>query len=168
MIRFNFFLTIAISFLVLIPLKVFGNSYDFALFPPTTIEEACKRSKCIYVVTYKSFSILDSKAPVYRNLFASYIIHNQLKGQKSQATDLKIEYEISEDPNYTPPEKWKFSKKVMPKPGSKWILFVTYNLTDGSMCTYRGSYGRMPHSEELENDIKNRVRSERFDVEPKS
>ncbi len=131
-----------------------GNSYDFADLPPLTLEDACKYSKLIVVARYQDFELAQEKnLPIYQGISARYEVNRILKGDFDRSSRLKAEYELSHEFNFVPQKNWKFSKSLMPKKNSKWILFLHYPFPSGKYCTYRGSFGRMPYDDSLESEI---------------
>lgn len=131
-----------------------GNSADFADSHPLTLDGACKRSKLVVIAEYCNYEISRQQyLPEYQAISAKYDVKGVLKGDFKPSSQLEAEFELSSEYNYVPPKNWKFTKKIMPKKGSRWILFLTYPLTDGTYCTYRGSFGRMPYTQSLESEV---------------
>lgn len=78
-----------------------------------------------------------------------YHIVEHLKGAPfNRAIALKYEFHdeiISEEK----PADWKFDESMLPKKGSKWILFIPNAVPiDGMLHTYHGRYGRQEFTEE--------------------
>ena len=59
--------------------------------------------------------------------------------------------------NKPTPNNWKFDKSMMPKPGSKWILFISEAVPHGVLRefeTWNGSLGREAFSDERVTEIR--------------
>ena len=74
---------------------------------------------------------------------AIYHIEKRLKGPPLGST-LPIRYEFHDKTGASRPDNWKFDESMMPKKGSKWIIFIPNCVPiDGMMDTYHGSFGRL-------------------------
>lgn len=64
-------------------------------------------------------------------------------------TTFSVNYQFHDGSGCIVPPNWTFREKVMPKKGSKWTLFLKPGAKIGSSFqTYRGSFGRMPATDE--------------------
>ncbi len=61
---------------------------------------------------------------------------------------LNIRYDFHDGSACLPLEGWVFSKDIMPKSGSFWILFLNKNKEYEVFTTYRGDFGRWEATEE--------------------
>ncbi len=80
---------------------------------------------------------------------AKYHIEEYLKGAPfNRAIAIKYEFHdeiITEEK----PADWKFDESLLPKKGSKWILFIPNAVPiDGMLHTYHGRYGRQEFTED--------------------
>lgn len=80
---------------------------------------------------------------------ANYRIKEYLKGPPLNPF-LPVRYEFHDVTGGTKPEGWKFDEaKMMPKKGSKWIIFIPNAVPiDGSFETYHGNFGRQEYNDE--------------------
>ena len=85
---------------------------------------------------------------------AHYRITEMLKGPPYSRASLPVKYEFHDLVNPTMPQGWKFSEKLMPEKGSKWILYIEFAVPKRGMFElYQGSYGRQPATEENLNRL---------------
>jgi len=70
-----------------------------------------------------------------------------LKGSSLPKT-LNIRYDFHDGSACIDLEGWKFSKSIMPKSGSLWILFMNKSKENNAFVTYRGDFGRWEATEE--------------------
>ncbi|NQU99520.1 MAG: hypothetical protein HQ538_02180 [Parcubacteria group bacterium] len=61
---------------------------------------------------------------------------------------LNIRYDFHDGSACIHLEDWKFSKSIMPKSGSLWILFINKDKENKVFITYRGDFGRWEATKE--------------------
>ncbi|MGE3554179.1 MAG: tetratricopeptide repeat protein [Candidatus Obscuribacterales bacterium] len=130
--------------------------------PPPSLEDACRNSETVIVASYWGF---DGESTTYYNPpGATFERLKFLKGRLPRAILVDIRYEFRT--HSTGPEKprgWKFEpEKMMPAPGSKWILFLSSSTPiDGLLGTYQGAYGRMRFSPELLLEVEQMIEKQK-------
>lgn len=79
----------------------------------------------------------------YRPPKAYYRIEKRLKGAPLNPR-IAVRYEFTDKSDTQgKPKDWKFDESLMPKKGSKWILFIPNAVPfEGMLETYQGSFGR--------------------------
>lgn len=114
-----------------------------------TLENGFAQSESIIVAEYKGFEA-DGIVSFFNPPKAYYSRTDYLKGNIPKNKTIPIRYEFHEKIGENKPEGWKFDEKTtMPKPGSKWILFINSAVPiDGMIETYHGSWGRKEFNEE--------------------
>ncbi len=128
--------------------------------PELTILNAFLKSECVTICKYEGY---EHKGPItfYNTPKAKYRIEEHLKGPQLDR-DLAIKYEflgklIGEEK----PVGWTFSRDMMPKKGSKWIIFITNGIPiQGMYHTFHGSYGRQELNDQNIDEI-NRIMEKR-------
>lgn len=133
---------------ILLPLLTLGlvHSVDAKPMPAPTPQEAA-RSPLIVVCEYIDY---DKDGPVtyFGGVIARYKVTSALKGQAAGDT-VKIRYTFHDGTPCMETPGWTFDEKTMPKPGSRWILFLSPGAKADDPCTtYRGNYGRWPATPE--------------------
>ena len=110
------------------------------------VKTAFLKSESILVCEYNGFE-KDGFISYYRPPKAKFRIIEFLKGPPLNKS-LPVRYEFHDKTNKKKPKDWKFdAKKLMPKKGSKWIIFIPNAVpVDGMFETYHGSYGRMAYN----------------------
>jgi tetratricopeptide (TPR) repeat protein len=108
---------------------------------------AATKSECILLAEYdgydKSNDIGWNHCPEAR-----YHVSEILKGPPLTRA-LPVKYEFHDTFTTAMPKDWKFSDKIMPEKGSKWILFIENAVPKRGMFElYQGSYGRQPANDE--------------------
>lgn len=111
--------------------------------PSPTVTEGVSRSSVIVVAEYTGYQAV-GKPDYFSGPKADYKVERTLKGKSSEA--LTVRYDFHDGSACLPDTSWKFSAKVMPKPGSRWILLLTS--AGPPAVTYRGDFGRLPYSQE--------------------
>lgn len=117
------------------------------------LENAYLKSEAVFIAEYKGYE----KRPditYYQPPLAKYYIEKFYKGPPLNR-NIPIRYEFNEGlENQKRPEGWKFSEELMPKPGSKWIIFVENAVpVDHMFETFHGSYGRQPYTDETLDEV---------------
>lgn len=126
--------------------------------PPKTFEDMCKRSRNIIVAEFERYGFEEGLKPS-EFIWANYKVILKLKNPESISGEITTEYAFNDIPNNVKPESWKFSKVMMPKKKSKWILFLeNFCPSTNTYYTYRGTYGRMPYDEKTIDKVKNIVK----------
>lgn len=112
-----------------------------------TYENMFARSESIVIAEYKKFES-DGTISFFHPPKAIYRIQDYLKGPPLNPY-LPVRYEFCNKIGEEKPDGWKFDKALMPKPGSKWIIFIYNGVPiDGMFETYHGAFGRQEFSEE--------------------
>ncbi|MBF0484899.1 MAG: hypothetical protein HQL16_00130 [Candidatus Omnitrophica bacterium] len=117
-----------------------GCSLVFAepMFAPT--KEQAFKSQLIAIVEYSGYQLL-GKIDYFSGPVARYKIIRILKGANvSKALDVR--YDFTDGSACLPEVGWKFSEDLMPKKGSRWILFLNEDSPMKYWATYRGPFGR--------------------------
>jgi len=84
---------------------------------------------------------------------AHYHVTEILKGPPLTHA-LPVKYEFHDLVDTDMQKGWKFSDKIMPEKGSKWILFIEFAVPKRGMFElYQGSYGRQPATDENLNQL---------------
>ncbi|MDX2104763.1 MAG: hypothetical protein SFY67_00040 [Candidatus Melainabacteria bacterium] len=117
------------------------------------LENAYLKSEAVFIAEYKGYE----KRPditYYQPPLAKFYIEKFYKGPPLNR-NIPIKFEFNEGlENQKRPEGWKFSEELMPKPGSKWIIFVENAVpVDHMFETFHGSYGRQPYSDETLDEV---------------
>lgn len=113
-----------------------------------TLENAFTQSESIVVAEYKNYES-DGLISFFDPPRANFVRTDFLKGHVPLNRSIPIRFEFHEKIGEKKPDGWKFDKDKMPKPGSKWILFINSAVPiDGMIETYHGSYGRMEFNED--------------------
>jgi len=113
-------------------------------------ETAFAQCENIVVAEFVGMEISKERPPTYFTPpKAKYHITEYLKGAPfNKAIALKYEFHdeiISEEK----PADWKFGEALLPKKGSKWLLFIPSAVPiDGMLHTYHGRWGRQEFTEE--------------------
>lgn len=114
-------------------------------------ETAFAQSENIVVAEYNKFEKEKDRAITYFTPpKATYKIVEYLKGAPFNRT-LPIKYEFHDKiVGEEKPANWKFDEAaMMPKPGTKWILFIPHAVPIAGMLeTYHGAWGRQEFTED--------------------
>lgn len=118
-----------------------------------TFLNAFMKSEGVYVAEYKDYEQA-GLVSYFKPPQANYKIVEYLKGPPLSRT-LPIKYEFHEKiVGEEKPADWKWSESLMPKKGSKWIIFIPNCVPiDGKFETFHGSYGRQEFNEENIDEI---------------
>lgn len=119
-----------------------------------TLESAVQQSATIVEVEYLGYD----RGPVsyFSGPVANYRVLRALKG--SSPKDLKVRYDFTDGSACLAPKSWSFSDKMMPKPGSRWILLLQ---TKGSpSTTFRGNFGRIESQSSQSRELQSLIRAE--------
>ncbi|HMP52935.1 MAG TPA: hypothetical protein PKD05_15385 [Candidatus Melainabacteria bacterium] len=112
-----------------------------------TYENMFQRSESIVIAEYKKFES-DGAISFFHPPRAIYRIQEYLKGPPLNPY-LPVRYEFCNKIGEEKPDGWKFDKSMMPKPGSKWLIFIYNGVPiDGMFETYHGAFGRQEFTEE--------------------
>ncbi len=113
--------------------KSFENAYSYCEFIGI----------CVYEGYEKSPDITFFHPPI-----ANFKIEKILKGPKLNRT-FPVRFEFHDKTAKDRPKDWKFSEDMMPKKGSRWLLFTDAAIpTNGAFETFRGNFGRMEATDE--------------------
>jgi|AGTN01.1.fsa_nt_gi hypothetical protein len=112
-----------------------------------TLENAFMRSEAILVCTFKSYEKGDGAITFFNPPKAIFKIDEELKTSARWNPIIPVRFEFHEDLKEDKPEGWNFSPDMMPKKGSKWIIFIPNSVpVDGAYKTYQGKFGMIPYS----------------------
>lgn len=111
-----------------------------------TIEQGVETSPSIVVAQYKGYKA-EGKIEYFGGPTAEYEVKSVLKG-KPVTGKLNVRYLFTDGSACLEPKGWVFKQDMMPKPGSTWILLLK------EPGTYRGSFGRIPHTEDNLKKVK--------------
>ncbi|MBI5174747.1 MAG: tetratricopeptide repeat protein [Candidatus Melainabacteria bacterium] len=129
------------------PSDVSGNS-KYAL----TYDNLHHYSEFIGICTYKGYE-MEKDIAFFRPPIAKFHIDEILKGPPLCSLPIRFEFHDKVGSPTIPPG-WTFSSDKMPKPGSKWLIFVENAVPKrGAFETYHGSYGRQEATDENRNKI---------------
>ena len=106
-------------------------------------------SEWIGLCEYKSYEEPKKQKILFNNPpTAIFQIMDCIKGPPLNKR-LPLKYKFYEYDGVAKPEGWTFGPDKMPKPGSKWIIFIQNAVPiDGAFDTYKGSYGRQEANDE--------------------
>ncbi len=112
------------------------------------LETAYEKSECVLIASYKKYEQGDGMTTFYNPPKAIFRIKKILKGPPLNPT-LPLRYEFHDKTSKPKPKGWKFDpKKMMPKKGSDWIIFIQNAVPVERMFeSYHGSWGRIPFTE---------------------
>lgn len=107
-----------------------------------SFENAFSYSEVIAICTYENYEKSDAIS-FFHPPRAHFRIDEILKGPKLNK-EMPVRFEFHDKTATEKPEGWTFSESMMPKKGSKWLIFSEAGIpTNGSFETFRGNYGRM-------------------------
>ncbi len=110
----------------------------------------------IAIVEYMGYKS-EGKVGYFNGPIAQYRIIRLLKGANLPEV-LDVRYDFSDGSACLEESGWKFSEDLMPKKGSRWILFLDQDTQMKYWTTYRGSFGRWDANprniQEVENVLK--------------
>jgi len=130
--------------------KVTEGQVDDTSSATLNLEWAFNKSEGIILAEYKGYEA-DGIVSYFDPPKAIYTRTDYLKAHIPSNRIVPIRYEFHDlTKKSVKPKGWKFDPdKMMPKPGSKWILFIKSAVPiDGMLETYHGCYGRMEYNEE--------------------
>lgn len=112
------------------------------------LENAYLKSESIVIAEYKGYE-KKREITYFQPPLAYYQIEKYWKGSKLNPR-MPIRYEFHEGLHgQGRPKDWKFTEELMPKIGSKWIIFIENAVpVDGMFETFHGSYGRQEYTDE--------------------
>lgn len=114
-----------------------------------TLQNAFMRSEAILLCTFKSYEKNGDSISFFNPPKAIFSIDEELKTSARWNPILPVRFEFHEDLKEDKPEGWKFSPDMMPKKGSKWIIFIPNAVpVDNMYKTYHGKFGVLPYSED--------------------
>jgi len=125
--------------LILTLVVILGYNANAKVLPPPTLEGALN-SPCIVIATYQGYTRNGDKKDYYVKTIANYNIENILKGDFPYRS-IDVNYSFDNHSMCIAPEDWQFNENLMPKSGSKWILFLEGS--PDNLRTHRGDFGRM-------------------------
>lgn len=104
------------------------------------------RSESIVIAEYKKYES-DGLITYFDPPKAIFRIEEYLKGPPLNPY-LPIKFEFHNKIGEKKPKGWKFSPDMMPKKGTKWIIFIYNGVPiDGMFETYHGAFGRQEFNE---------------------
>lgn len=101
--------------------------------------EARARSVAIVEAKYVG-RVTGGNVTYFGGTVAKYRVERVLAGA-SPGRDIKVFYAFHDGSACIEDRSWRFSESMMPRPGSRWVLFLQ-RLEGGIYSTYRGDYGR--------------------------
>jgi len=142
--------------LIMVVFVIFLQSFNVLAKPmlAPTLDEAISSDAIVlaeYIGYNDSFNIEYFNGPI-----AHYKVIRILKGD-SVKKYIKVEYSFHDGSPCMEPEDWKFSSSIMPKVGSKFILFINGSDKHDYYYTYRGDYGRKEADEKYIHEIEGAV-----------
>lgn len=126
------FLTVAVFFL-------FVCSFGYAKPMPAPTKEEAYKSQVIVIAEYLGYKS-HGKIDYFRGPIAQYKTIRVLKGDAPAS--LNVRHDFSDGSACIAEVGWKFTDNLMPKKGSKWILFLKNDNFAKEWTTYRGDFGR--------------------------
>ena len=130
--------SIILHLLLLLPLGVSAEP-----MPAPTMDELC-RAQSVIEAEYLSYE--RKSGPAAGDYFdpplAKYRTIRHIHGSKVPA-ELRVEFTFDDGSACLVPEGWSFSERLMPREGSRWILFIVSS-PETQVRTYRGDLGRVP------------------------
>jgi|GEM_PF-1788155 len=128
---------------VLVPLLA---SFLWAKPASTPTAEEAALSPVVVVCAYVGYD-KESPKTYFGGVQAEYRVVELLKGKLSGKVPVNFDFH-DHSPCLEPPD-WKFEESLLPKPESRWILFLRPSEKAGDhFGTYRGSFGRWPATPE--------------------
>ena len=135
-----------LAFVILVSCASINNSFAAPLFISKPEEAA--RSESIIVAEYIGYRLpKEGKIDYFVPPVATYKIIEVFKGALQPQDTVEILYSFHDASACIAEQGWKFSEKLMPAKGSRWILFIERRAEDSGevpYSTYRGDYGRWP------------------------
>ncbi len=120
-----------------------------------SFENAFSYSEFIAICTYESYEKADDIS-FFNPPRAHFRIDKILKGPNLNRA-MPVRFEFHDKTATEKPQGWEFSDSMMPKKGSKWILFtdaaIPTETAQNSFETFRGNYGRMEATKENLDEI---------------
>ncbi|MBY0549791.1 MAG: hypothetical protein K2W95_21140 [Candidatus Obscuribacterales bacterium] len=112
-------------------------------------------SPLIVVATYKAFSapVKDAtSANIYFDgIWTTYRVERLLRSDNRTKTGdiLSVNHQFHDGSACEAPDEFTFSEKLLPSPGSSWILLLEPTKPGGAQYrTYRGTFGRLVNNEQ--------------------
>lgn len=106
-----------------------------------SFENAFSYSEFIAICSFENYEKSDS-ITFFHPPRAHFHIDKILKGPGLNK-EMPVRFEFHDKTATEKPEGWNFSENLMPKKGSKWLIFSDGIPTNGTFETFRGNYGRM-------------------------
>ncbi len=120
-----------------------------------SFENAFSYSEFIGICTFENYEKSDDIS-FFNPPRAHFHIDKILKGPNLNK-EMPVRFEFHDKTATEKPEGWEFSDSMMPKKGSKWILFtdaaIPTQTAQNSFETFRGNYGRMEATKENLDEI---------------
>jgi hypothetical protein len=117
-----------------------------------TFLNAWMKCEGVFVAEYKGYET-DGPVSFFKPPQANFRIIEYLKGPPLSRT-FPVKYEFHEKLGEERPKDWKFSEEMMPKKGSKWLIFVPNCVPiDGKFETFHGSFGRQEYTDKVIDEI---------------
>ncbi len=119
------------------------------------LENAYLKSESVLLCEYTGYE-KRKDITYYQPPLAKFHIEKYYKGSKLNPS-LPVRFEFNEGlEGQKRPKDWKFGEELMPKIGSKWIIFIENAVpVDGMFETFHGSYGRQSYSDETLDEVLN-------------
>jgi tetratricopeptide (TPR) repeat protein len=112
------------------------------------LENAYSQSEGIFVATFKNYEKVGDAITYFRPPLAHFHIEEYMKGPPLNA-NIPIRFEFHDKIGESKPEGWKFTEEMMPKKGSKWILYIPNCVPiDGMFETYHGKFGIQEYTDD--------------------
>jgi len=126
-------------------LSAFAKPMEEPLLPASP-DEICGSDSAVEA-TYESYKQRASSDPIsyFNPPLAVYRVTKQLHGVKTPE-QIAVMFQFDDGSACIEEEGWKFSEKLMPEKGSKWLLFLKPG-SEGEFNTSRGTSGRIPIGE---------------------
>jgi len=133
-------------FVIVIIFLVGYTKYSWAkpMFAPTKAE--AYKSEYIVIGKYIGYQAKE-EINYFQGPIAKFKTIRILKGINLPGI-FNIRYDFHDDSACLPLKGWVFSKDIMPKSESAWILFLNKNKEYEIFTTYRGDFGRWEATEE--------------------
>lgn len=112
------------------------------------METLFMKAETILVVEFSRYQPHNKKPITFRNPPTAYFhIEEHIKGAPLSCSP-PVRFDFTDNPNTPAPAGWKFNDSLMPRKGSKWIIFIPNTVpNDGQFETYHGSAGRLEYNE---------------------
>ena len=125
---------------------------------PSPTKDEAVASPWIVVGRYRGYHKSSvEKIGYFNGVIAVYEVEEVIKNGPFPKK-IEVYYEFGDGSACIAPEDWNFDKALMPRAGSKWILFLKRESEQHVYMTYRGDYGRWKATEENVAAIKKAVK----------